>query len=71
MCIGAAEPSPFQYASWACLCAGMSTPLVADCQDLARSDGDNSEAINYRQLYGPSELPSVPPPRFDFGPRWL
>jgi len=49
----------------------MSTPLVADCQDLARSDADNSEAINYRQLYGPSELPSVPPPRFDFGPRWL
>src|ERR1035437_7518490 len=39
--------------------------------DLARSDGDNSEAINYRQLYGPRELPSAPPPRFDFGPRWL
>src|ERR1039458_4180068 len=39
--------------------------------DLARSDGDNSEAIDYRQLYGPRDLPSAPPPRFDFGPRWL
>src|SRR5450631_2037684 len=39
--------------------------------DLVRSDGDNSEAINYRQLYGPRELPSAPPPRFNFGPRWL
>src|ERR1035437_5175561 len=36
--------------------------------DLARSDGDNSEAINYRQRYGPRELPSAPPSRFYFGP---